>query len=245
MQAVALPLVNAPAVVAPRPQTAGPKKQASESRKSASSTLAAASGILILSASQSLRPLDSLKPVKVEAAAGTEARVAGPPAECPICPAAAAEPKNERRKKTRKSNQIRAWYSAYGYAGPPYCKRCSEAFNNHLLHGNVKRNRAGCSREQPCAPCSRILAHVADPKQLFASLEQRRGGKKRASSPKAAADQQNAAPNKPKVQPDATLAAVYEAKPAAHQAEQERKAERRREALRRSSPKSVCLCVVC
>ncbi len=43
-----------------------------------------------------------------------------------------------------------------GYAGPPYCKLCSQAFRNHIIR---QRNaKIDCSREAPCSQCCTILS---------------------------------------------------------------------------------------
>ena len=84
---------------------------------------------------------------------------------CPHCPLGGrtVRSKNKDRAATRKSNLLQSWYSSYGYTGPPYCKRCSEAFNNHLLRRSAKgKNRAGCTRASHCSQCQKILAHVQD-----------------------------------------------------------------------------------
>ena len=49
------------------------------------------------------------------------------------------------------------WWSGYGYAGNPYCQRCSEVFRDHLIR--EKSNSATCSREAPCDDCGKILRH--------------------------------------------------------------------------------------
>ena len=101
-------------------------------------------------------------------AAATEAvgtTDAGADPTCPHCPAEGRKirSKNTSREQDRKSNKLQAWYSSYGYEGPPYCKRCSEAFNNHLLRRSAKgKNRAGCTRASHCSQCQKILAHVQD-----------------------------------------------------------------------------------
>jgi hypothetical protein len=37
---------------------------------------------------------------------------------------------------------MRKWLSGYGYAGEPYCQRCSEIFRDHLIR--QKSNSAKC-----------------------------------------------------------------------------------------------------
>lgn len=50
-----------------------------------------------------------------------------------------------------------ARWALFGYAGEPYCKRCSELFRDHLLR--EVSNSAQCTRESPCDDCCQILEH--------------------------------------------------------------------------------------
>ena len=90
---------------------------------------------------------------------------------CPICPDVVNctdQKANKERSQPRKSNEMRKWYSHYGYQGPNYCKRCSEVFNNHLLHRKGKhKNRAGCTRLTPCVRCKAILDQVKDVDRMW------------------------------------------------------------------------------
>ena len=100
-------------------------------------------------------------------AAGTPPR---PEGACPFCTrhdhtAAAADNtarevgRNKRRQAPRKENPLALWNAKHGYAGPPYCKACSESFRSHLLRAKGKNKpRSGCSRANPCDACSKILA---------------------------------------------------------------------------------------
>jgi hypothetical protein len=68
--------------------------------------------------------------------------------------------RKRRRKKEgvgRKEHRMGKWWSGYGYAGDPYCQRCGEVFRDHLIR--QRSNSAGCSREQPCDDCDKILHH--------------------------------------------------------------------------------------
>jgi len=114
------------------------------------------------------------------AAAGPASAAAGPAygrgtpprpeGACPFCTrhdhtAAAADNtarevgRNKRRQAPRKENPLALWNAKHGYAGPPYCKACSESFRSHLLRAKGKNKpRSGCSRANPCDACCKILA---------------------------------------------------------------------------------------
>lgn len=109
---------------------------------------------------------------------------------CPFCNAVAAvesvqatDPAAVRgcfaryrpRPVARKDNRLGSWYRKYGYAGPRYCKACSEKFNSHMLRQNAQAARAVCSRADPCPSCSSILSNFSKaPEELFAAFDSRR-----------------------------------------------------------------------
>ena len=51
------------------------------------------------------------------------------------------------------------WWRGYGYAGAPYCQRCSEVFRDHLIR--QKPNSANCSRDDPCHDCAKLLENFS------------------------------------------------------------------------------------
>jgi hypothetical protein len=102
---------------------------------------------------------------------------------CPFCESqanAALEGKghNRQRKYPRKTNKKQYWYKRFGYAGPAYCKRCSEIINNHLLRQTAKNyNRAGCSRAKPCSHCTQVLSYVSEHTTFFNAIDAERSAR--------------------------------------------------------------------
>ncbi len=115
----------------------------------------------------------------------------GEASKCPYCAGAVIiageaapelDPQSKKRRfaryrprvSARKDNRLAAWYVKYGYAGPPYCKGCSESFNSHLLRQNAQAARGSCARENPCGPCKAILGHFSvDADQVYRKFDRR------------------------------------------------------------------------
>jgi hypothetical protein len=92
----------------------------------------------------------------------------GATAACPHCSRTIHQGKSVH---SRKDNSLGMWNSKLGYAGPPYCRACSDSFRSHLLR-HTDRPLARCSRATPCDACICILVHfTCTPEQLFAQYD--------------------------------------------------------------------------
>ena len=67
----------------------------------------------------------------------------GSSCDCPLC---------ERPCETH--HRLGKFWQKFGYAGPPYCTRCSSVFRAHLVTRLVAQGT--CSREKPCRRCAKV-----------------------------------------------------------------------------------------
>eukprot|EP01052_Picozoa_sp_SAG31_P016986 SAG31_NODE_1145_length_9684_cov_12.800209_3_plen_179_part_00 len=65
-----------------------------------------------------------------------------------------ARTRKRRRVKGagRKEHKLARWWRGYGYAGGPYCQRCSEVFRDHLIRqkSNSVRTPNACAQQLSC-----------------------------------------------------------------------------------------------
>eukprot|EP01043_Picozoa_sp_COSAG02_P063052 COSAG02_NODE_8843_length_2423_cov_1.361446_1_plen_628_part_00 len=114
----------------------------------------------------------------------------GATAACPHCSRTVGQGESVN---SRKNNSLGMWNSKLGYAGPPYCRACSESFRSHLLR-HTDRPLARCSRATPCDACLRILLYFkCTPEQVFAQHDRAKRLRSSARAVGAQVEQQSVA----------------------------------------------------
>ena len=78
---------------------------------------------------------------------------------CPLCDRACEE-----------HHRLGFFWRKFGYAGPPYCSRCSSVFRAHMVTRTVSTDK--CSRDQPCERCEKVLAQFGtSTTEAFAAMD--------------------------------------------------------------------------